>query len=879
MSKRTWTVRACLGALTGALVIACSPAADAQSTRCEIPRAARDIWRCENGFVIGPENVIIRLPIPETDPDALYNAGIEAAGREDWRVAIAYFTAAHERAHLVPRYMYNLGLAHARAGHEVVAIAWLVAYLTAEPQASNQQVVWEQIARLEQAAQAKIDLLFDGAATAAAQLPTIATYEGDDLGTRASAQNALAAIAAGVDDRRRVLLFVRASNASRLRQRSISDGSELNSSARAAAILNGDIALADYWTAQIGSPPTESCRSWFCEAVILERLRAGHLPQNLCLSFFADRFVFRYLCPSRGLDELETQRDRDIREATRTGDRDRLIALASANSPSRLALTGRIREAYAALPRDGENGFENNLREVSAAFVAEDLMRTGMAAQAGRFVDLAEELVSRVQFADGVTRVPKSSGWVAARARTLLLAEQGQTREALDFVSSYMSSRLDNGLAPNVEWAQNRRDGALVIIDYLIDRGRIEEALQLTSELGSLRQSLVLAQVVTDIDQGRLGHSRDAVSALAQEAALAANGGAPLSSDRRQAVERAIIVATTLGGAAYDLESWLRAEASGRGRVAGYPGSQVTALGEAASMLGGGLRRVRSAHQHSGGTWTQITALNALEQISSQDWNALDLERLAERVVSRAPMTSLEAAATSDARAQLILAYISHRGRGVPEDHERELRLYRLAAEQGNALARVHLGGMYASGQGVTQDYAEAMRLYRLAASQGLARAQYYLGFMYANGQGVPQNLAEAQRLFRLAAAQSDPMAQTHLGVMYSNGQGVTQDYAEALRFYRLASDQNFAHAHALLGVHYANGQGVTRDLAQAQRYYRMAAEQGSSLGQTNLGVMFHNGEGGLVANVTEAIRLWQLAARQGHQSAQQNLRNQGQTW
>jgi len=61
-------------------------ASPAFAQRCDIPREARDIWRCENGFVIGPENVIIRLPIPETDPEALYNAGVEAAQREDWRV-------------------------------------------------------------------------------------------------------------------------------------------------------------------------------------------------------------------------------------------------------------------------------------------------------------------------------------------------------------------------------------------------------------------------------------------------------------------------------------------------------------------------------------------------------------------------------------------------------------------------------------------------------------------------------------------------------------------------------------------------------------------------------------------------------------------------
>ena len=46
---------------------------------------------------------------------------------------------------------------------------------------------------------------------------------------------------------------------------------------------------------------------------------------------------------------------------------------------------------------------------------------------------------------------------------------------------------------------------------------------------------------------------------------------------------------------------------------------------------------------------------------------------------------------------------------------------------------------MYAKGQGVPQDYAEAVKWYRLAAEQGFAMAQDNLGLMYKNGQGVPQ--------------------------------------------------------------------------------------------------------------------------------------------
>ena len=60
---------------------------------------------------------------------------------------------------------------------------------------------------------------------------------------------------------------------------------------------------------------------------------------------------------------------------------------------------------------------------------------------------------------------------------------------------------------------------------------------------------------------------------------------------------------------------------------------------------------------------------------------------------------------------------------------------------------------MYATGRGVPQDDAEAVRLYRLAAEQGEASAQLILGLMYATGRGVPQDYVTAHMWLNLATA------------------------------------------------------------------------------------------------------------------------------
>ena len=61
---------------------------------------------------------------------------------------------------------------------------------------------------------------------------------------------------------------------------------------------------------------------------------------------------------------------------------------------------------------------------------------------------------------------------------------------------------------------------------------------------------------------------------------------------------------------------------------------------------------------------------------------------------------------------------------------------------------------MYNEGKGVAQDYSAAMKLFRMAADQGNARAQCYLGIVYYQGQGVPQNISQALRWLHKAQAQ-----------------------------------------------------------------------------------------------------------------------------
>jgi TPR repeat protein len=139
-------------------------------------------------------------------------------------------------------------------------------------------------------------------------------------------------------------------------------------------------------------------------------------------------------------------------------------------------------------------------------------------------------------------------------------------------------------------------------------------------------------------------------------------------------------------------------------------------------------------------------------------------------------------------------------GFGVAKDEARGLALGRESEAAGSCFGQVVVAWCYGGGcGGVAQDDAEAARLYRLAADQGYAVAQNNLGCMFKHGQGVAKDYAEAARLYRLAAEQGYAVAQVSLGLMFRNGYGVAEDKAEAIRWYHLAAAQGDTLATAAL--------------------------------------------------------------------------------
>jgi Sel1 repeat len=154
----------------------------------------------------------------------------------------------------------------------------------------------------------------------------------------------------------------------------------------------------------------------------------------------------------------------------------------------------------------------------------------------------------------------------------------------------------------------------------------------------------------------------------------------------------------------------------------------------------------------------------------------------------------------------------------------------------GAAAAGPYEDGLTASQHG---DFAQALRLFREAADKGDARAQFNLGWMDREGQGGPQDFSGASVWFEKAADQGNPGAQFNLGFLYQNGLGVPRNEARAASWYLKAATQGYASAQVRLAAMYATGHGVPVDREQARAWYSKAAEQGDVDGEHQLARLY----------------------------------------
>ena len=134
-------------------------------------------------------------------------------------------------------------------------------------------------------------------------------------------------------------------------------------------------------------------------------------------------------------------------------------------------------------------------------------------------------------------------------------------------------------------------------------------------------------------------------------------------------------------------------------------------------------------------------------------------------------------------------------------DYSAAFRIFTSLAQKGDMVAQLNLAKMYRKGKGVSKDYKTAVKWFSLSAEQGNHAAQYHLGVAYSFGLGVVPNYDIALKWYMRAAEQGNTFAQHHLSLLYYFGNGVPQDNVYAHMWAKLASADGFEMAEQLLQV------------------------------------------------------------------------------
>lgn len=163
--------------------------------------------------------------------------------------------------------------------------------------------------------------------------------------------------------------------------------------------------------------------------------------------------------------------------------------------------------------------------------------------------------------------------------------------------------------------------------------------------------------------------------------------------------------------------------------------------------------------------------------------------------------------------------------------------------------------------------HATAMRIWRAAADQGDARAQNNVGYLHEHGLGVPQSYPSAMEWYRRAAQANLPEAQHNIAMLYHNGYGVAENHREALRWFRLAAAQDLPEAQYMLALTYHQGLGQPVDLRQALAWYLRSASNAYLLGQYMAAYLLLEGEA-IGERALEAHVWASVAFAQGYEDA-----------
>ena len=242
------------------------------------------------------------------------------------------------------------------------------------------------------------------------------------------------------------------------------------------------------------------------------------------------------------------------------------------------------------------------------------------------------------------------------------------------------------------------------------------------------------------------------------------------------------------------------------------------------------------------------------------------LEEKADNLASNRIFTdTLRRLADADlGRASMVLA-----GLVKQSDPKESLRLFKIAANQGDRRAAVQVGNMIAGGKGVTRaDFVEAATWFKKAADQGEPEGMLFYAECLLTGQGVEPDPPEAARLYSSAMTLGEVRAKSKLAELYRKGVGVPKaDLPLAFRLFQEAANEGLLEAQGNLGVMIMNGESVPADPAKAISLWKDGAQRGDDICMVFYAMSLEGGALG-APDVAGATEWYRKAASMGNPTA-----------
>ncbi len=226
---------------------------------------------------------------------------------------------------------------------------------------------------------------------------------------------------------------------------------------------------------------------------------------------------------------------------------------------------------------------------------------------------------------------------------------------------------------------------------------------------------------------------------------------------------------------------------------------------------------------------------------------------------ARALTLFLPHARVGNREAQVRVAHIYSRNKGIAPNATESCNWWEAAAHQGDVTGANNVGRCYEMGNGRGKSDATAAIWYRRAADGGNAYGMYNLGLAYEYGRGVSQSFSVAADWFRRAlaaklAAGDNVDAERHLKRSMNH---VNAAKGDPLAQYDLAIDLFNGH------------DPEVKDERRAMAMMHEAATRGSSAEAWYVyGSWIHGGVGGAKSDLPQAAMWIKKAADTGHVSA-----------